>query len=44
LDHVRAPAKQFIPIDGGHFACFTDAAQFLTALRTRMMLQARSDH
>jgi pimeloyl-ACP methyl ester carboxylesterase len=36
LDQVRAPAKAFIPIDDGHFACFTDPAQFLTALRTRV--------
>ena len=38
LESVTAPAKEFIPIDGGHFACFTDAAQFLTALRMRVML------
>ncbi len=39
LDQVRAPSKAFLPIDGGHFACFTHAAQFLTALRTRVMPQ-----
>jgi proline iminopeptidase len=39
VDYVRAPAKAFIPIDGGHFACFTDAAQFLTALRAHVMPQ-----
>ena len=38
LESVRASAKEFMPIDGGHFACFTDAAQFLTALRMRVML------
>jgi proline iminopeptidase len=38
LESVTAPAKEFMPIDGGHFACFTDAAQFLTALRMRVML------
>lgn len=37
VDQVRAPAKAFIPVDGGHFACFTHAEQFLTALRTRVM-------
>jgi len=36
LDQVRAPAKAFIPIDGGHFACFTHAAQFVAALRGRV--------
>jgi pimeloyl-ACP methyl ester carboxylesterase len=40
VDHVRAPAREFIPIDGGHFACFTDAVQFLTALRTRVVPKA----
>jgi pimeloyl-ACP methyl ester carboxylesterase len=40
LDHVLAPAKEFVPIAGGHFACFTHAAQFLSALRTRIMRQA----
>ena len=37
LDQVRAPSKAFLPIDGGHFACFTHAAQFLTALRARVI-------
>jgi proline iminopeptidase len=39
VDSVRAPAKEFIPIEGGHFACFTHAAQFITALRARVPLQ-----
>jgi proline iminopeptidase len=30
---VRAPKKAFIPIDGGHWACFTNATAFLAALR-----------
>lgn len=30
---VRAPKKAFIPIDGGHWACFTNAAAFVEALR-----------
>jgi hypothetical protein len=25
-------AKAFVPIDGGHYACFTDADQFLAAM------------
>ena len=30
---ARAPVKRLIPIAGGHFACFTDAAGFVAALR-----------
>jgi pimeloyl-ACP methyl ester carboxylesterase len=33
VDSIRAPAKAFVPIDGGHFACFTDPDQFVGALR-----------
>ena len=29
---VQAPAKGYTAIDGGHFACFTNPAQFLAAL------------
>jgi proline iminopeptidase len=32
MESVRAPAKRFVPIDGGHFACFTDAREFVGAL------------
>jgi pimeloyl-ACP methyl ester carboxylesterase len=32
VDQVRAPAKGFTAIDGGHFACFTNPAGFLDAL------------
>lgn len=32
VGHVRAPIKAFIPIDGGHFACFTDSGEFIEAL------------
>jgi pimeloyl-ACP methyl ester carboxylesterase len=32
VDSVHAPKKAFVPIDGGHFACFTDSTQFLAAL------------
>jgi pimeloyl-ACP methyl ester carboxylesterase len=31
-DQVRAPAKGFTTIDGGHFACFTNPTGFLDAL------------
>ncbi len=34
VEQVRAPSKAFIPIDGGHFACFTDPSQFVDTLRT----------
>jgi fermentation-respiration switch protein FrsA (DUF1100 family) len=30
---VRAPKKAFIPIAGGHWACFTNVTAFLEALR-----------
>lgn len=29
---IRAPVKRFVPIDGGHFACFTNAEAFVSAL------------
>ncbi|HET6277028.1 MAG TPA: alpha/beta hydrolase [Candidatus Cybelea sp.] len=34
VDSLRAPAKAFVAIDGGHFACFTDSSQFLVALES----------
>jgi pimeloyl-ACP methyl ester carboxylesterase len=30
---VRSEGKAFAPIDGGHYACFTDTDQFLAAMR-----------
>ncbi len=30
---ARVAAKAFTPIDGGHFACFTDPEQFLATHR-----------
>jgi pimeloyl-ACP methyl ester carboxylesterase len=30
---VRAPKKAFIPINGGHWACFTNASAFVEALQ-----------
>jgi pimeloyl-ACP methyl ester carboxylesterase len=33
VEDLRAPAKAFIPIDGAHYACFTNPDQFLAALR-----------
>lgn len=39
VEQVRAPIKAFIPIDGGHFACFTDPDEFISALRRYVMLE-----
>lgn len=33
VSSLRAPAKAFVEIDGGHFACFTSSSEFVTALR-----------
>jgi proline iminopeptidase len=32
---VRAPAKEFIPVDGGHFAIFTNSNQVLSVIRDK---------
>jgi pimeloyl-ACP methyl ester carboxylesterase len=32
-EKVQSKGKAFAPIDGGHYACFTDTAQFLAAMR-----------
>ena len=32
-ESVRSQGKAFAPIDGGHYACFTDSGQFLAAMR-----------
>jgi pimeloyl-ACP methyl ester carboxylesterase len=37
LEQVRAPAKAFVPIDGGHFACFTNPDGFVGALRQHVL-------
>lgn len=36
VDEIHAPAKAFIPIDGGHFACFTNAEQFADVMNKRI--------
>jgi pimeloyl-ACP methyl ester carboxylesterase len=36
VDDVKAPAKAFVLIDGGHYACFTRAGQFVAALREKV--------
>jgi pimeloyl-ACP methyl ester carboxylesterase len=33
IAEISAPRKAFIPVDGGHFACFTDPTAFVGALR-----------
>lgn len=33
LAEVHAPKKAFVPIDGGHWACFTNAPAFIEALQ-----------
>jgi pimeloyl-ACP methyl ester carboxylesterase len=32
-EEIRAPAKAFVAIEGGHFACFTNPDAFVAALR-----------
>jgi pimeloyl-ACP methyl ester carboxylesterase len=40
-NQLRAPAKTFVEIGGGHFACFTDTEEFLAALRTHVLPLAK---
>jgi pimeloyl-ACP methyl ester carboxylesterase len=37
FDQLRAPAKVFVQIGGGHFACFTSTDEFLAALRAQVL-------
>jgi pimeloyl-ACP methyl ester carboxylesterase len=37
FDMVVSRSKAFVPIDGGHFACFTNTDQFLAALRAHVL-------
>jgi pimeloyl-ACP methyl ester carboxylesterase len=41
VDSVRAPHKEFIPIEGGHFAVFMKQEMFLDALLTRVLPQVK---
>jgi pimeloyl-ACP methyl ester carboxylesterase len=41
VGEVRAPKKALIPIEGGHWACFTNAAAFVEALRTHVVPLAK---
>ena len=37
FDAVRSTGKAYYAIDGGHFACFTNAAVFADVLRRHLM-------
>ena len=37
VGELKAPAKAFVPIDGGHFACFTNPEGFVGALRAHVL-------
>jgi len=39
---MRAPHKQVVTIAGGHYACFTDAAEFVGALRKYVLPLTRA--
>jgi pimeloyl-ACP methyl ester carboxylesterase len=41
VGRLNAPAKAFTPIDGGHFACFTNPDGFVGALRQDALPLAR---
>jgi pimeloyl-ACP methyl ester carboxylesterase len=36
-DRVRSEGKAFVPINGGHYACFTNSDAFLAALRNHVL-------
>jgi pimeloyl-ACP methyl ester carboxylesterase len=42
FDTVRSKGKVFAPIDGGHFACFTNAGAFVAALRKHVVPLTRA--
>jgi len=42
FDAVRSKGKVFVPIDGGHFACFTNAGGFVAALRKHVVPLTRA--
>jgi pimeloyl-ACP methyl ester carboxylesterase len=39
---VRAPKKAVVPIEGGHFACFTNPSDFVAALRKYVLPLTRA--
>jgi pimeloyl-ACP methyl ester carboxylesterase len=42
FDAVRSKGKVFVPVDGGHFACFTNAGEFVAALRKHVVPLTRA--
>ena len=42
FDKVRSRDKIFVPIDGGHFACFTNAGMFVAALGNHVLPLTRT--
>jgi pimeloyl-ACP methyl ester carboxylesterase len=34
---VRAPSKEYVPIEGGHFACLTNPDGFVDALENHVL-------
>jgi len=42
FDTMRSRGKVFAPIDGGHFACFTNAGAFVAALRKHVVPLTRA--
>jgi len=42
VKQIRAPKKAFIPIAGGHFACFTNPQEFVAALLKHVMPLVRA--
>jgi hypothetical protein len=42
FDKMRSRDKVFVPIDGGHFACFTNAGMFVAALRKHVLPLTRT--
>jgi hypothetical protein len=41
FEKVKAPAKAFVEIRGGHFAIYTNPPEFLTVLRQQVLLYDR---
>jgi pimeloyl-ACP methyl ester carboxylesterase len=37
FDKVQSPGKVFVPIEGGHYACFTNSGDFVAALRKHVL-------
>lgn len=44
LREVRAPKKEFVAIEGGHFACFTNPRGFVDALLKHVLPLAKTEN